>query len=231
MPGLWCISLSACHFAWLLLRLRNLGVVEWGSGCFSQPRMLWDARNRETACTEAFICLSLNQILKVYLMKADLVRVGIKGEQRGFLRRSCTRRAWGAHCAVKFSLLEGQRSLQERPKRAESGNTRVFTGTCYAPQLLYSWDIQTWWSLTPQQPLPGMWLTGHLTYGLHCISLFNQKLSPGYINVHPQSLLLFAQGIWSPCVLAENKRQHVLANPVQHDITLAHRSVSTWFVV
>lgn len=48
-------------------------------------------------------------------------------------------------------------------------------------------------------------ITGYLTYGLHCVSLFNQKLSPGYVNVHSQGLLLLAQGIRSPSILTGNK--------------------------
>ena len=61
-------SLKTEKFGW--------GFAGWRSGCFSQLGILWDAGNRETACVAVFICLSLNQILKVYLIKADLVRVG-----------------------------------------------------------------------------------------------------------------------------------------------------------
>lgn len=41
------------------------------------------------------------------------------------------------------------------------------------------------------QPL-GTAASRALTYGLHGISLFNQKLSPGDVDVHSQSLLLLA---------------------------------------
>lgn len=69
-----------------------------------------------------------------------------------------------------------------------------------------------------------------LTDGLHRVSLFNQKLRPGDVDVHPQGLLLLAQGVGSPGVLTGNRKGCVS----ERGRALSHRPPGacepTWFV-